>query len=157
MPIELKIPEVGESITDVQISEWLKSEGDQVKADEAVAVIDSEKTTFELPASKGGRLAKILHPAGATVKVGGVIAQIEPDGETKEAPKPKSDPKAGAKTETRRAEATVTKREQGEKEVKEDEKEGRGVTSRKGNHGPAFHKASSPTTTYRRSCRWDAE
>ncbi|MEI9960705.1 MAG: biotin/lipoyl-containing protein [Limisphaerales bacterium] len=46
MPSELKIPAVGESITEVQISEWLKSEGDSVKQDEAVAVIDSEENDF---------------------------------------------------------------------------------------------------------------
>ena len=81
MATTLRIPEVGESITEVQISEWLKSEGDEVKTDEAVAVIDSEKTTFELPAPKGGRLAKILHKAGDTVKVGEAIAELELDGE----------------------------------------------------------------------------
>lgn len=96
MPIELKIPEIGESITEVQIAEWLKSEGDAVTADENVAVIDSEKTTFELPAPKGGRLAKILHKAGDTVKVGETIARIDPDGQScKEEP-------AGEKDEEKR-------------------------------------------------------
>ena len=80
MPIELKIPPVGESITEVQIGEWLKSEGDTVKQDEPVAVIDSEKTTFDLPAPQSGRLTKILHPAGDTVPVGTVVAELEPDG-----------------------------------------------------------------------------
>jgi len=78
MSIELKIPEVGESITEVQIARWLKAEGDAVQKDEPVAVIDSEKTTFELPAPEGGRLGKILHQAGATVRVGDVIGQLEP-------------------------------------------------------------------------------
>lgn len=82
MAVELKIPAVGESITEVQISDWLKAEGDLVKADEPVAVIDSEKTTFELPAPKGGRLTKILHKAGETVSVGSVIGHIEPDGDS---------------------------------------------------------------------------
>ena len=77
MATELKIPAVGESITEVQIGEWLKSEGDEIKPDEPLAVIDSEKTTFELPAPEGGRLAKILYQAGDTVKVGETIAQIE--------------------------------------------------------------------------------
>ena len=54
MPVELTIPAVGESITEVQISEWLKSEGDLVKQDEAIAVIDSEKATLDLPAPKMG-------------------------------------------------------------------------------------------------------
>ena len=80
MPIALKIPEIGESITEVQISEWLKAEGDAVQRDEPVAVIDSEKTTFELPAPDSGTLAKVLHKPGDTVKVGAVIGQIEPSG-----------------------------------------------------------------------------
>jgi 2-oxoglutarate dehydrogenase E2 component (dihydrolipoamide succinyltransferase) len=82
MASELKIPNVGESITQVQISEWLKSEGDNVEQDEAVAVVDSEKTTFELPSPMAGRLAKILHKAGDTVRVGEVVAHIESNGES---------------------------------------------------------------------------
>jgi len=80
MPIELTIPSVGESITEVQIAEWLKADGDTVKKDENVAVIDSEKTTFELPAPQDGKL-KILRQAGETIQVGGVVGQIEADGE----------------------------------------------------------------------------
>src|ERR1700733_13147169 len=76
MPSEIKIPAVGESITEVQISEWIKAEGDTVKQNEPLAVIDSEKTTFELPAPQNGRLVKILHQAGDTVQVGEVVAQI---------------------------------------------------------------------------------
>ena len=76
MPIEIKIPQVGESITEVQIAEWLKAEGDAVQKDESVAVIDSEKTTFELPAPEAGTLGKILRQAGVTVKVGEVIAHL---------------------------------------------------------------------------------
>ena len=82
MSIELKIPVVGESITEVQISEWLKAEGDSVKLDEPIAVIDSEKTTFDLPASHTGKLTKILHQAGETVTVGTVVAHLEADDET---------------------------------------------------------------------------
>jgi 2-oxoglutarate dehydrogenase E2 component (dihydrolipoamide succinyltransferase) len=103
MPIDVKIPEVGESITEVQIAEWLKSEGDDVKGDENLAVIDSEKTTFELPAPKGGRITKILRKAGDTVKVGETIAQIQPDGEPgREKPeaKPEKEPQAKSQPET---------------------------------------------------------
>ena len=82
MPIELKIPAVGESITEVQIAEWLKSEGDTVKKDDPIVVIDSEKTTFEIPVPESGTLAKILQQAGDTVNVGTVIAHIERDGGT---------------------------------------------------------------------------
>ena len=100
MPIEIKIPAVGESITEVQISEWLKSEGDSVKQDEALAVIDSEKTTLDLPAPNAGRLAKILHQAGETVAVGTVVAHMEAEGEagkSKSEAAPKSEAKAAGK------------------------------------------------------------
>ncbi len=97
MPIEITIPPVGESITEVQITEWLKAEGDTVKADEALAVIDSDKTTFDLQAPQGGRLAKILFPAGERVNVGAIVAQLEPDGGSGPAkPAEKKEPKAEA-------------------------------------------------------------
>ncbi len=92
MATELKIPAVGESITEVQISEWLKSEGDEVQEDQSVAIIDSEKTTFELPSPKTGRLTKILHPAGDTVKVGEVVAEMESNGERAPASPAKAKP-----------------------------------------------------------------
>ena len=101
MPSEIKIPAVGESITEVQISEWLKSEGDSVKQDEPLAVIDSEKTTFDLPAPHAGKLTKILHQAEETVAIGTVVAQLEADGE---AGKPQSpETKAPSKSEARSA------------------------------------------------------
>src|SRR5262245_5229790 len=100
MAIELKIPAVGESITEVQIGEWLKSEGDEIKPDEPLAVIDSEKTTFELPAPEGGRLAKILHQVGDTVKGGEPIAEIESVGKAaaQEPAAPKAKPQPPVET-----------------------------------------------------------
>jgi 2-oxoglutarate dehydrogenase E2 component (dihydrolipoamide succinyltransferase) len=103
MAIEIKIPKVGESISEVQISEWLKSAGDQVRKDEPLAIIDSEKTTFELPATDSGTLTKILHQAGETVSVGSVIAQLEP-GETP-APAPAPPPADASKQESKPAPA----------------------------------------------------
>jgi len=109
MPIDLKIPVVGESITEVQISEWLKSEGDLVKADEPVAVIDSEKTTFDLPAPQAGRLTKILHQAGETITIGTVVAQFEAAGEA--APvAPPTEAKPAPKAATASAEKPKTKK-----------------------------------------------
>jgi len=108
MPIDLKIPVVGESITEVQISEWLKSEGDLVKADEPVAVIDSEKTTFDLPAPQAGRLTKILHQAGETITIGTVVAQFEAAGDA--APAQPTEPKAAAKAAATSPEKPKTKK-----------------------------------------------
>jgi 2-oxoglutarate dehydrogenase E2 component (dihydrolipoamide succinyltransferase) len=109
MPIELTIPAVGESITEVQISEWLKSEGDLVKQDETVAVIDSEKATLDLPAPQGGRLVKILHKAGETVAVGAVVAHLEPAGETEKSTKPAAEPAKPASEAKKSAEAEKPK------------------------------------------------
>ncbi|HKP94405.1 MAG TPA: 2-oxoglutarate dehydrogenase complex dihydrolipoyllysine-residue succinyltransferase [Fibrobacteria bacterium] len=77
MAIELVVPKVGESITEVQIAEWLKKEGDRVERDGNVAVIETDKATVELPAPAGGILAKVLKAKGATAKVGEVIGYIE--------------------------------------------------------------------------------
>jgi 2-oxoglutarate dehydrogenase E2 component (dihydrolipoamide succinyltransferase) len=110
MPVELTIPVVGESITEVQISEWLKSEGDLVKQDEAIAVIDSEKATLDLPAPQNGRLVKILHQAGETVAIGAVIAHLEAvDGAGKSEPVEKPSPSKPASEAANSGEARAEK------------------------------------------------
>ena len=76
MSIELRVPEVGESITEVQIGSWLKKEGDPVERDEALVEIESDKATLELPSPASGTLAKVIHKKGDVVKVGDLIAEI---------------------------------------------------------------------------------
>src|SRR6476659_5094242 len=80
MQVELKVPSVGESITEVEIGEWLKNEGDSVSKDENVVVLESEKTTLELPAPTAGVVGKILKRKGETAKVGEVIAFLQQNG-----------------------------------------------------------------------------
>src|SRR3954470_4134229 len=80
MAIELKVPPVGESITSVEIGQWLKAEGDAVAKDESVAVIDSEKATVEVPAPVSGRLVKILKRQGESAPIGEIIAEIDEHG-----------------------------------------------------------------------------
>jgi 2-oxoglutarate dehydrogenase E2 component (dihydrolipoamide succinyltransferase) len=77
MAIELKVPPVGESVTSVEIGKWLKAEGDAVAKDEAVAVIDSEKATVEVPAPAAGRLTKIVKHQGESAAIGEVIGEID--------------------------------------------------------------------------------
>lgn len=77
MPIELKVPEVGESVTEVYIGEWRKSEGDRVEQDEEIVELESEKATFDAPAPAGGVLVKILKQSGDSAEVGEVIAHID--------------------------------------------------------------------------------
>ena len=76
MAVELKVPSPGESITEVQIAQWLKADGDYVERDEEVAEIDSDKATLSLVAEASGIL-KILVQAGETVAVGAVVASID--------------------------------------------------------------------------------
>src|SRR5512136_288235 len=77
MAVELKVPSLGESITQAQIGKWLKSEGDAVALDEPVAEVESEKATVAVPAPAAGVLRRILRPAGETVAVGQVVGEIE--------------------------------------------------------------------------------
>jgi 2-oxoglutarate dehydrogenase E2 component (dihydrolipoamide succinyltransferase) len=77
MTIELKVPAVGESITEVEIGSWLKAEGATFTKDESVAVIETEKATVELPAPESGTLVKILKKQGETARVGETIAHLE--------------------------------------------------------------------------------
>ncbi|MGI4823669.1 MAG: biotin/lipoyl-containing protein, partial [Janthinobacterium lividum] len=76
MPTEIKIPAVGESITEVTIAKWLKQDGDAVKRDEVIAELESDKATFELPAEADGTL-KILVAEGETIGIGTAIAQLD--------------------------------------------------------------------------------
>ncbi|MEQ1587102.1 MAG: 2-oxoglutarate dehydrogenase complex dihydrolipoyllysine-residue succinyltransferase [Cyclobacteriaceae bacterium] len=73
---EMKVPAVGESITEVTISTWLKKEGDFVKLDEVIAEVESDKATFELPAEANGIL-RIIAKEKTTLPIGGLICKIE--------------------------------------------------------------------------------
>jgi 2-oxoglutarate dehydrogenase E2 component (dihydrolipoamide succinyltransferase) len=80
MGIQVKVPSVGESISEVTIANWLKKDGDVVKVDEVLAELESDKATFELTAQNDGIL-KIVKQAGDTVPIGEVICEIEPNGQ----------------------------------------------------------------------------
>src|SRR5690349_4875386 len=77
MPIELKVPPVGESITEVQIGDWLKSEGDNVSRDEIIVKIETDKVTVDLPAPATGTITQIKAKKGAVAQVGEVIGYME--------------------------------------------------------------------------------
>jgi len=78
MSLEIKVPEVGESITEVTIASWLKKDGDYVEQDEIIAELESDKATFELPAEAAGVL-KIKADEEETVEIGAVICEIDTD------------------------------------------------------------------------------
>src|SRR6185437_10996118 len=76
MSLTIKVPPVGESITEVTLSSWKKKDGDEVKMDEVIAELESDKATFELTAEKPGIL-KTVAKEGDTLAIGAVVATIE--------------------------------------------------------------------------------
>jgi 2-oxoglutarate dehydrogenase E2 component (dihydrolipoamide succinyltransferase) len=78
MSFSLKVPTIGESISEATLGAWKHAEGDYVNVDEPLVEVESEKATFEVPSPGAGILRKILRKAGDTVRVGEVIAEIEP-------------------------------------------------------------------------------
>lgn len=74
--VEIKVPSPGESITEVEIATWLKSNGDYVELDEDICEVDSDKATLGLPSEAAGTI-EILVEEGETVQVGDVVAKID--------------------------------------------------------------------------------
>ncbi len=80
MAVELVVPSVGESITEVEIGDWLKNPGEPVAQDEPVVVIETEKVTVELPAPTTGTIIQMLKRKGEKAAVGDIIGYMEPNG-----------------------------------------------------------------------------
>jgi 2-oxoglutarate dehydrogenase E2 component (dihydrolipoamide succinyltransferase) len=96
MILEMKVPSPGESITEVEIAEWLVQDGDYVEKDQAIAEVDSDKATLELPAEVSGSIT-LKAEEGDAVAVGSVVCLIDttaskpegsPDSNTSETPSP---------------------------------------------------------------------
>jgi len=104
MPVNIVVPSVGESISEVVLSRWLKADGEAVRRDEPVAELESEKATQEVPAPAAGRL-KTTVAEGATVGIGAVIGSVDEAAVPASAPAapaapaaPKATPKAAEPT-----------------------------------------------------------
>ena len=82
MSVEIKVPDMGESIVEATIIQWMKQEGDSVAAGEAVAELETDKVTLEVNAPQAGVLGHIRHAVGENVAVGDVLATLETDGAT---------------------------------------------------------------------------
>ena len=76
MVLEMKIPSPGESITEVEISQWLVSDGDIVSKDQTIAELDSDKATLDLPAETAGKIS-LKAEEGDTISVGEVVCVID--------------------------------------------------------------------------------
>ncbi len=109
MSLEIKVPPVGESISEVTLSQWRKKDGDYVEMDEVIAELESDKATFELTAEKAGVL-KIIAKQGDTLNIGATVCSIEEGGsqevkkskkqESSEAPKSENPEKAEVKQDS---------------------------------------------------------
>ncbi|MEZ6068463.1 MAG: biotin/lipoyl-containing protein [Planctomycetaceae bacterium] len=77
MPTEIKVPSVGESISEVFIGEWYVSEGDWVDVDQNLAGLETDKATFDVPAPAAGTVKRIIKKAGETASIGELIAEME--------------------------------------------------------------------------------
>jgi len=77
MSIEIKVPTLGESVTEATIARWLKNEGDQVKRDEPVVELETDKVNVEVPSPAAGVLEHIEVKAGGTVNVGAVLGAVK--------------------------------------------------------------------------------
>ena len=90
MSLEIKVPTVGESITEVTIAQWFKQEGDQVTMDEVICELESDKATFELNAEAAGSL-HIIAQTGETLEIGQVICEIDTDASSPQKETPKAE------------------------------------------------------------------
>jgi 2-oxoglutarate dehydrogenase E2 component (dihydrolipoamide succinyltransferase) len=104
--IDIKVPAVGESISEVTLVKWLKQDGDYVDRDEVIAELESEKATFEVNAEKAGSL-KTLGKEGDTLKIGDVLASID---ESAVKPAAKSAPTNGTSASVKPEAAKATEK-----------------------------------------------
>ncbi|MFZ0398570.1 MAG: biotin/lipoyl-containing protein, partial [Methyloceanibacter sp.] len=87
MATEIRVPTLGESVTEATVGQWYKQAGDPVTADEPLVELETDKVTVEVPAPASGVLSEIVVKAGDTVAVGSVLGAIaEGDGRAKPAP-----------------------------------------------------------------------
>lgn len=79
MAFDFKFPDVGEGIHEGKIVKWLVKEGDEVKADQAIAEVETDKAVVEIPAPSAGKVSKLYHKEGEVMKVGEVMVTFEGD------------------------------------------------------------------------------
>jgi 2-oxoglutarate dehydrogenase E2 component (dihydrolipoamide succinyltransferase) len=96
MATELKVPALGESITEAVIARWLKKVGEATAADEPVVDLETDKVSVQLPAPAAGVLVEQKYPEGATVKVGDIIGAIDAKATATAAPAPAAERKPAA-------------------------------------------------------------
>jgi 2-oxoglutarate dehydrogenase E2 component (dihydrolipoamide succinyltransferase) len=105
MAIEIRVPTLGESITEATVGKWFKKPGDPVQADEPLVELETDKVTLEVNAPSAGVLSEIAADTGQTVAIGALLGQVSPGAATaaapasaaKSTPAPAAQPTAAAK------------------------------------------------------------
>ena len=120
MQIDVKIPEVGESVQEAVLAEWFRKEGDRVAKDEVLFVIETDKVTLEIAAEADGVL-HIKVEEGETVSVGTVVATIDTEGAAEEGEKKPAEEKKPEKTEQAETAEVSKKPEKREEEAERPE------------------------------------
>ena len=92
MAVEIKVPALGESVTEATVAKWLVKAGDAVAVDQPLCELETDKVTVEVNASSAGTVADLAVAEGATVQVGGVLCHIEAGAGGASAPKPAATP-----------------------------------------------------------------
>ncbi|MBX3494603.1 MAG: 2-oxoglutarate dehydrogenase complex dihydrolipoyllysine-residue succinyltransferase [Parvibaculum sp.] len=119
MATEIRVPTLGESVTEATVAQWFKKPGDQVTADEPLVELETDKVTVEVPAPASGVLGEIMVKDGETVEVGALLGEIgegkgkvsapaakkEEPKKAEAKPEPKPEPKSEAKAPARPADA----------------------------------------------------
>ena len=77
MTVEIKVPTLGESVTEATVIQWFKAAGESIATDEMLLELETDKVTLEVPSPAGGRLAEIRVEAGDNVEVGAILGLIE--------------------------------------------------------------------------------
>lgn len=151
MIVEMKVPSPGESISEVEIAAWLVKDGDYVEKDQAIAEVDSDKATLELPAEESGTVT-LKAEEGDTVAVGEVVCLIDTDAEKpkgsdsgkekKEEKEEKSESKPDDKEEKKEKESVQADNKQTATAEKEDSSEKKDTedSHAKGHPSPAARK-----------------
>lgn len=122
---EIKVPTLGESVSEATVAQWLKKEGESVKADEPIVELETDKVTLEVNAPADGVISKIIVGEGENVEVDAILGEMEEGGVANDsAPAKEEDPKEEAKAESAPAPA-----EKKDDKASDDEPQGEAKTS----------------------------
>src|SRR3954463_10824523 len=107
MALEIKVPALGESVTEATVSKWMVKAGDSVTVDQPLCELETDKVTVEVPATSAGTIVDLAGAEGETVLVGGGLCHMEPAGgaAAAAAPRPAAAPAAAPAAPTKPAPA----------------------------------------------------